>query len=371
MANNQSIEKLKTNIYNFIIENSGIIMKDFYNNFQGESKSLVNTALNELIETNKVVKMKAGRTVKLCVVAKSPNKYLKKLEKQVEAVTSSKIHDCENIELPNWYIGVSFKKSTSKNYSQAVALSRLGLNYEEKMEDTLIHHSSYTKDSRSFLIFMNLYNIIKDWNSCRIEINNKFLFQKSLDTLTECYCNKCKSSPKDSFCSGYNLKTANPFECHRLNINIGGTPWWKYGYYDAKCIWHIDKEDIRKTVNENSYNLNCCPDFSNPRCKIALNKIPDMINPNINKNWIKVNDSIEPKDEEFALLVSKNLEAASLLDISKFTGNKSSDINPNLDSNFSNFNTSNNSTNNINYNSGCGCLFLIIIVIVIFAYIFS
>lgn len=49
MTNNKSIEELKTNIYNFIVENSGIIMKDFYNNFQAESKSLINAALNLLL----------------------------------------------------------------------------------------------------------------------------------------------------------------------------------------------------------------------------------------------------------------------------------------------------------------------------------
>ncbi|WP_411679667.1 hypothetical protein [Clostridium thailandense] len=202
MTNNKTTDELNTSIFDFISRNPGTIMKDFYSNFQDTGKSSLDNILKELIESGTVKKIKEGRTVKLYAIAKSPHRYLKKLEKQVEDVTPNKVCNYDNISMPEWYISVYFKKSTYKNYLKAVDLAKSALKYEEKITDDLAHHSLYSKDQNSFLNFINLYKLIKDWNSCYIEINDKISTKKSLDLLTECYCEKCKISEKGDFCLG-------------------------------------------------------------------------------------------------------------------------------------------------------------------------
>ncbi|WP_411679665.1 hypothetical protein [Clostridium thailandense] len=80
-------------------------------------------------------------------------------------------------------------------------------------------------------------------------------------------------------------------------------------------------------------------------------------------NWIKVDGSIEPRDEEFALLVSINLEAASFSDISKFMNKEDSNPKGNFDNNYTN-----QPVPKTNTNGGCGCLILIIITFIIIGF---
>lgn len=207
------------------------------------------------------------------------------------------INNKQNIEFPNWYISISFGKSSSKNYPQAVTLAKLAPQYiENNIEGKLLHQSIYSDNFDEYLQFIKLYELISKWKSCFVVINGHVVDRKIISRLNYCYGDKCRSG-NPNFCYGASYMTDNPFGCHRIQISRFNNPWWSFGMFDTSGVWHVDKNAISDRILEYSQPYKLCPCFSLEKIKNELNKLPNTINPNNNKDWKRIYDKISPTSD--------------------------------------------------------------------------
>lgn len=201
-------------------------------------------------------------------------------------------------DFPEWYISISFGKSRSKNYAQAVALAKLAPKYlEHTIDGNLLHQAIYSDKYDEYLSFIKLYELINKWKSSFVAINGKLVDRKIISGINYCYGDKCRSGNPD-FCYGASQFTKNPFGCHRLQISQYNNPWWSFGQFDTKGIWHLNKQEILERIKENSRPYHLCPSFSLEKVMNAFNNLPETINPNKGDNWFRQGDTITHIDKE-------------------------------------------------------------------------
>ncbi|APQ98055.1 hypothetical protein [Clostridium botulinum] len=203
----------------------------------------------------------------------------------------------ENIKFPDWYVSISFGKSTSKNFPQAVALAKMAPQYiENEIEGKILHQAVYSHNSNEYLQFIKLYELVSKWKSCFVIINGQVIDRKIIGGLNYCYGDKCRSGNPD-FCYGASYMTGNPFGCHRIQISRYNNPWWNFGIFDTSGIWHVDKETILKRIIQYSQPYKLCPCFSLDKIKEVLTQLPDTINPQTNEAWQRIGDSTSPTSD--------------------------------------------------------------------------
>ncbi|KOR24141.1 tetratricopeptide repeat protein [Clostridium sp. L74] len=238
------------------------------------------------------------------------NRLVRKLNKNCEATNKNKkqnitkdvtvvpqnntLRNQENIKFPDWYISISFGKSTSKNFPQAVGLAKMAPQYiENEIEGKILYQAVYSHNPDEYLQFIKLYELVSKWKSCFIVINGQVVDRKIIGGLNYCYGDKCRSGNPD-FCHGASYMTDNPFGCHRIQISRYNNPWWSFGIFDTSGIWHVDKEAILKRIIQYSQPYKLCPCFSLDKVKEALEKLPNSINPQTDENWERTGDNISP-----------------------------------------------------------------------------
>jgi hypothetical protein len=261
-------------------------------------------------------------------------------------------------DFPEWYISLSFGKSHSKNYTQAVALAKMAPKYiEQTVDSNLLHQAIYSDKCDEYLSFIKLYELVQNWKSSFVAINGKLVDRKIVGGINYCYGDKCRSGNPD-FCYGASQFTENPFGCHRLQVSQYNHPWWSFGEFDTKGIWHIDKKTILNRIKENSKPYYLCPSFLIENVMKAFNDLPKTVDPNINKNFIRQGN----------IITHVNMEK------NKVVGEYTININLNENSNENSNNDKEYLTQNHKENNGClGCfvvaiaiLFLIFILILLF-----
>lgn len=180
----------------------------------------------------------------------------------------------ENVDFPNWYISISFGKSTSNNYDKAVALAKSAPQYHEQIDDgKILHQAIYSSNPNEFLAFVMLYELVGSWKSSFVFINGEMIDRKIIGKLNYCYGDKCRScNPK--FCYGASYMTENPFGCHRIQISACNNPWWEY-FYKSGNKWILDKNAIKQKIDMASNMYSICPCFDYQRIISNLNALPN------------------------------------------------------------------------------------------------
>lgn len=251
-------------------------------------------------------------------------------------------------EFPEWYVCISFVKSTSKNYTQAIALAQMAPKYiEQTIDGNILHQAIYSHKPDDYLAFINLYELINNWKSSFVAINGQLVDRKIIGGINYCYGDKCRSGNPE-FCYGASQFTKNPFGCHRLQVSQYNHPWWSFGDFDNKGIWHVNKKEIHERIKENAKPYYQCPAFSLEKVKEAFNNLPDKINPDKEKEWVRMGNEITNSE------IEKN----------RVIGEYNININLSIDD-------VNNNNNNKNYMSketsaeGCGCFTISMLSIII------
>ncbi len=176
----------------------------------------------------------------------------------------------QNVRFPDWYIMISFGKSSSSNYIKAVTLAKHASIYQEQEDDGNITHSAiYGKSKKEYLSFIQLYETVSNWKSTFVICNGEIIDRKIVGQLNYCYGDKCRSGKVD-FCYGASMFTDNPFGCHRLQISRFNNPWWSF-YREIKGEYILDKGDLYERADSVAEAYNYCPDFD-------LNTIKHVIN---------------------------------------------------------------------------------------------
>jgi hypothetical protein len=207
-----------------------------------------------------------------------------------------------------WYVSISFGKSSSRNFPQAVALAKMAPQYiENDVEGNIIYQAVYSSKPSEYLQFIKLYELIKDWKSCFVVINGELVDRKIIGGINYCYGDKCRSG-NPNFCYGASYMTENPFGCHRIQISACNNPWWSFGRFDSKGIWHVDKEAMLKRIAEYSEPYRLCPVFSLQRVLDGLKKLPDTIDPATNRNWMNAGTTITPRSNPNTITYTIKIE---------------------------------------------------------------
>lgn len=176
----------------------------------------------------------------------------------------------------NWEISVSFGKSSSSNFSRAIYLAKNANKYEEyDFDGQTVYQAYFNAQPKSYLKFIELYELISGWKSVKVMINGKFVDRKIVGGLNYCYGDKCRTGRSD-FCYGASDMTKNPFGCHRLQMSACNTPWISFARFDGRN-YIIDKSAIYQRANEYSQAYRLCPCFNWDKIVEAINNLPDIL----------------------------------------------------------------------------------------------
>lgn len=192
------------------------------------------------------------------------------------SVLDTQALDTDSIIFPDWYVSISFGKSSSNNYDKAVVLAKSAPQYHEQIDNgNILHQAIYSSKPREFLAFVMLYELVGNWKSSFVIINGKLIDRKIIGKLNYCYGDKCRSGNKN-FCYGASYMTENPFGCHRLQISAVNNPWWSF-YRKSGLIWYLDKSAMKNRIDEYANIYQICPDFDYETILAELNKLPEKL----------------------------------------------------------------------------------------------
>jgi len=190
----------------------------------------------------------------------------------------SRSNEIINNDFPDldWYVAVSFGKSTSQNFFKALALAQASFKYYEfEYEGQKTYQAVFTSESNQYLHFVSLYELVSGWKSSFAVVNGKLVDRKIIGGLNYCYGDKCRSG-NPTFCYGASPFTRNPFGCHRLQISAWNNPWWAFSTRQGSGRM-VDKEAIRKRVHEYGRPYLSCPAFDYDGILKRLDELPDYI----------------------------------------------------------------------------------------------
>lgn len=275
-------------VVNHLKEYPGTIQREIYSRLHYVDKD----ALKWVIRNYKqIVKVKYKNTNKLFL--QEQKDLIDQELKRIETENSNQYFDSNvnlldipnNIDLPEWYVSISFGESTSKNYPQAVALAKTAPHYIENVIDgKIIHQAIFSDKPSEYLQFIKLYELVSNWKSCYVIINGVMVDRKIIGNLNYCYGDKCRSGKSD-FCYGASEYTSNPFGCHRAQMHAYNDPWYSYGIMDTKGIFHVDKDAIKKELVSRLAPYKLCPALDMDVVLSNVDKLPNTINPKVDKDW--------------------------------------------------------------------------------------
>jgi hypothetical protein len=196
---------------------------------------------------------------------------------------------------PDWYVSLSFGKSSAAAYPQAVGLAKMAPTYMEHfISGKILHQAVYSSKPDEYLQFVKLCELVRNWKACFVIINGQLVDRKIVGGLNYCYGDKCRSG-NSSFCFGASPFTANPFGCHRFQTSAWNNPWWTYGTMDRAGAWQVDKKAILEHMTEHAEPYRLCPAFSWETAVNGLAALPEVIDPRRDPEWVSLGERITPR----------------------------------------------------------------------------
>ncbi|NLC47618.1 MAG: zinc ribbon domain-containing protein [Firmicutes bacterium] len=183
-----------------------------------------------------------------------------------------------------WQICISFSKSTSPNFARALAMAKAAPQFIESVDEfgNTVYQAIY--DAEHYLQFVALYELISNWKSCFVFINNQMVDRKIIGSINYCYGDKVRSG-NPNFCFGASEWTENPFGCHRAQMHRGKDPWYSFGHFDASGKFRVD---IERIINELLLRLEpykYCPALDINDVVRRAQELPRVIDPRIELEW--------------------------------------------------------------------------------------
>ena len=86
-----------------------------------------------------------------------------------------------------WHVSISFGKSTSQNFSKALAMAKNAPQYIESTDEkgNPIYQATYGPDE--YLKFIALYELVSNWKSSFVFMNGEMVDRKIVGGLNYCY----------------------------------------------------------------------------------------------------------------------------------------------------------------------------------------
>jgi len=177
---------------------------------------------------------------------------------------------------PDWYITISFGKSTSLNYEKAILLAKRASQYHEQYNNgNILHQAIYSDEPKEFLKFVILYDLIGKWKSSFVFCNGVMMDKQILKELIYCYGNKCRSKESD-YCYGSYGRKINPFPCRRIGIARWSNQLWRY-YSKNNSHYILNKQELVNLITNLAKKSGFCPKFNYDEMICALNSLSNKI----------------------------------------------------------------------------------------------
>jgi len=178
---------------------------------------------------------------------------------------------------PSWMITISFAKSRSTSFGQALFLATMATEYlETEHGGDIVYQASFSQEPREYLKFIELYELISSWKSCSVSIYDKLVDRKVVGSVNYCYGDRCRFG-NPSFCDGASEMTANPFGCHRLQISASNHPWLSFVIPQKDGSLRVDKKRMKDRIDSFARVYSLCPVFSYPKILQRLACLPDVL----------------------------------------------------------------------------------------------
>ncbi len=175
-----------------------------------------------------------------------------------------------------WEVLISFGKSRSETFDQALYLARLAPQFAEtEYNEKPLYQATYTAEPKQYLKFIKLYEIVKNWKSCNVFINGQLIDRKVVGQINYCYGDRCRSG-NPSFCFGASSFTENPFGCHRVQISRQNHPWFSFCMNTSSGM-KVNKPAMQERIDSYAQIYSLCPVFSYENILKRLHDLPDLL----------------------------------------------------------------------------------------------
>jgi hypothetical protein len=195
----------------------------------------------------------------------------------VTAVVSSNVAQVE----------LSFGKSTSASYEQAVKIASNIPSYETSGEGKALLHTVVLPMTEVELI-INLWELVGSWKSSRMLINGQPVTKKTLVyKCVGCFRERLKSYNKEQYCYGEHHYDLNIWGCKQLQmpLNHWGGGWLEYGSMTKSGVWVFDKKRIKHELEHQLHENSLCPVLDPAKVLQTLDSLPDRIDPKKDADW--------------------------------------------------------------------------------------
>lgn len=204
----------------------------------------------------------------------------------------------DNGIFPDWHVSIIFGESTSKKFNEALSIAKKAPFFKEVYltKTRKKYKSVFNKEQDSFLLFVKLYELAKTWSSTVIKVNDELINEKEFEKIALCYRKKIRSE-EENYCYEELGEKKNPFGCHQLGINEDDEPWFTFGSFDSKNIWHLDRSGLKQKINEKEKICRFCPAYQEDKVKEKLYSLPSTIDANWNEEWERSGYILRKKED--------------------------------------------------------------------------
>lgn len=207
------------------------------------------------------------------------SKDLSSLERSTNTIKNSNYSNSSysstaRIEDYSWNVMITFGKSASPMLTRALYLAKNAYRYEEhEIEGQMVYQATFTAEPKSFLQFVQLYELTSNWKSVAVFINGEMMNPKTLNGIIRCYGEKCRTLDSLYCFGGQNQYFSNPFGCRRLSLYSYNRAWFTFSKKVGK-YYQIDKKAIADIIDQYSIQFHYCPCFNYESIMKNLEKLP-------------------------------------------------------------------------------------------------
>lgn len=184
-------------------------------------------------------------------------------------------------------VDISFGRSTSATYEQALKIARNIPTYTEEGEGKLTRHA-VTLPITEIELIINLWELTGSWKTSRLLINGQPASKKDLVyKCLGCFRERQKAYNREQYCYGESQYESNLWGCKQLRMPLGqwGGGWLQYGNMTKGGVWVVDKARIRHELELKIHENELCPILDPAHVLATLESFPDKINPKTDSDW--------------------------------------------------------------------------------------
>lgn len=203
---------------------------------------------------------------------------------------------------------ISFKKSTSKSYSESLKLLKMFSNAVTSESggsenSVTISKEEFIEDYRKVNV---LWGMVGKWKGSKILINGEIANPSTLGVYSNvfgCYEKYKSAVVQEEHCYLYGNKEG--WGCKFLTEISRYSPestwgrdryWYDFGHFESENIWKIDKEKILGILQREAElkKVSFCPVFNHEKLVTTVNNLPDFIDIKADDKWeVIYEDTVE------------------------------------------------------------------------------